>query len=82
MKQREATDTEGTTWTCAQAYGAISEEKVTEIAKRTKGNDQQIPVVCTPSGGAQSVRLQLPLNWMEELSDEELLKKIMVAAKE
>lgn len=80
MNQREVTDTEGTTWTCVQAYSAGTEEKAEAIAKRTEGNNKQIPVVCTPSGGAQSVRLQLALDWLKQLSDEDLLKQIKRAA--
>lgn len=82
MNQRDVTDKEGTTWTCVQAYGAMGDTKAAEVAKRTEGNDRQIPVVCTPDGGAQSVRLQLPLNWIEQeqLSDEELLEKVRIAA--
>lgn len=82
MNQREVKDAEGTTWTCVQAYGAGSDKKAEEVAKRTEGNRKEIPVVCTPSGGAQSVRLKLLLDWLEQLSDEELLKKIRTAAKE
>lgn len=80
MNQKEVTDADGTTWTCVQAYGATTDKKAEEVAKRTEGNSKQIPVVCTPSGGAKSVRLQLPLNWLEQLPDEELLKKIHTAA--
>lgn len=82
MNQREVTDTEGTTWTCVQAYSAGTDKKAEEVAKRTEGNSKQIPVVCTPSGGAQSVRLKLPLDWLEQLSNEELIKKIRSTAKE
>jgi hypothetical protein len=80
MNQKEVTDADGTTWTCVQAYATITDKKIEEVAKRTEGNSKEIPVVCTPSGGAQSVRLQLPLNWIEQLPDEELLKKISIAA--
>jgi hypothetical protein len=33
-------------------------------------------VVCTPSGGAQTVELELPAGWEEKLSDEELAGEI------
>lgn len=81
MNKREVRDKEGTTWSCVQAYGATSDKKAAEVAELTEGNDRQLPVVCTPDGGARSVRLQLPLNWLEQLPDEELLKKIKAAAK-
>jgi hypothetical protein len=32
--------------------------------------------VCTPSGGAQSVRVELPRGWEERVSDAELLDAI------
>jgi hypothetical protein len=82
MNQKEVTDADGITWTCVQAYDAITDKRVEEVAKRTEGNSKQVPIVCTPDGGAKSVRLQLPLNWMEQLPDEVLLKKISIAAKE
>lgn len=36
----------------------------------------KIPVVCTPSGGARSVRLELAADWREGLADAELLAAI------
>ena len=38
-----------------------------------------MPVVCTPSGGEQSVRIELPKDWAETLSDDNLLKAIAKA---
>ena len=37
-------------------------------------------VVCTPSGGAASVEMELPAGWDESLSDEDLLREIRPAA--
>jgi hypothetical protein len=72
MKQREVMDENNTTWTCVQplsdTVGKIA-EKAEDILKSENGG---IPVVCTPSGGAQSVRLALDENW-EQLSDQALL---------
>jgi len=76
MQQREITDQENTTWTCVQAYAALdgaAAEKATDIVERNGG---KVPVVCTPSGGAQIVRLELDKNWLEELSDEQLEQEI------
>ena len=76
MKQREVTDSQNTTWTCVQAYAAVNSEaadKATDVSETAEG---KVPVVCTPSGGAQTVRLQLPKNWLEEISDEQLLQNI------
>lgn len=33
-------------------------------------------VVCTPNGGAQSVRIELPPSWAQDLSDSDLLEAI------
>lgn len=68
--EREVTDNEGITWTCIQAYSGISED-----AAQVKGEDSYW-VVCTPSGGAQSVRLKLDKEWETAYSDEALLQKI------
>ena len=40
----------------------------------------KVPVVCTPSGGARSVRLELAANWREALPDGELLTAIAATA--
>ena len=71
---REVTDADGITWTCLQAYAGLSEGA--EAAARTDGPGERYHVVCTPSGGAQSVRLELPGGWAESCSDEELLRAI------
>ncbi|PSR52287.1 hypothetical protein AHMF7605_01495 [Adhaeribacter arboris] len=76
MKQREVTDPNNTTWTCVQAYAGLDSpaaEKATDIAETKEG---KVPVVCTPSGGAQTVRLELSKNWLEELPDEQLVDEI------
>lgn len=76
MTQREITDSENTTWTCVQAYAGLSGEsadKATELAQTPEG---KVTVVCTPSGGAQTVRLELPANWLENYSDEDLQKAV------
>ncbi|MDQ3290514.1 MAG: hypothetical protein M3Q05_04410 [Bacteroidota bacterium] len=78
MIQREVTDQDNTSWTCVQAYAALNSstaEKATEIAENDQG---KVPVVCTPSGGAQTVRLELDKNWIEELSDQQLVDAITV----
>jgi hypothetical protein len=38
-----------------------------------------VPVVCTPRGGARSVRLELQRDWETEVADEALLEKISEA---
>ncbi|WP_018478668.1 hypothetical protein [Pontibacter roseus] len=76
MTQREVTDTDNTTWTCVQAYGTLSNGNAEKAAEMTEDTNGDVTVVCTPSGGAQTVRLQLPKDWMEQTPDEELVAKI------
>jgi len=81
MTQREVTDQNATTWACVQAYaGGLSDKQTEEAAAKLSENaDGTVPVVCTPNGGAQSVRLELAKDWLEQLSDEELLAEITAA---
>jgi hypothetical protein len=74
---REVTDGEGTVWSCVEAYAGLSEEGKSDAA-RVEGTDR-FRVVCTPSGGAASVTLELPAGWDEEMSDEALAKEIEAA---
>jgi hypothetical protein len=71
---REVTDGEGTAWSCVEAYAGLSEDGKSDAA-RVEGTDR-FRVVCTPSGGAQTVELELPAGWEETLSDEELAGEI------
>ncbi|HEX3127017.1 MAG TPA: hypothetical protein VH394_06780 [Thermoanaerobaculia bacterium] len=79
MTQREVQDDENTTWTCVQALSGLSGEAAEEAAERIESAEGTVPVVCTPSGGAQSVRLELPKDWAEKMSDEDLLRAIRKA---
>ena len=74
---REVTDAEGTAWTCIQAFAGLGNDPEKTEAARVEGADL-VNVVCTPSGGAQSVRLELPLDW-GDLGDAELLGAIQSA---
>ncbi len=79
MKQREVAEKENIKWTCMQAYSGLegkASEKTTELLK---SEDDKVPVVCTPNGGAQSVRLNLDKNWEDQLSEEQLLDAISKA---
>ncbi len=76
MKQREVTDQQRTTWTCVQAYAGTdgaAAQQATELSESEAGT---VPVVCTPSGGAQTVRLELSKGWFDSLTDEELTAAI------
>jgi hypothetical protein len=71
---REVTDGDGTAWSCVEAYAGLSEEGKSDAA-RVEGTDRY-RVVCTPSGGAASVTLELPAGWDESLTDADLLREI------
>ena len=73
---REIQDGEGTTWSCIQAYAGLSNNAEKREAARVEGAPDLVEVVCTPSGGAQTVRLKLAGDWENKLSDEELLSEI------
>ncbi|GGF04482.1 hypothetical protein [Hymenobacter cavernae] len=79
MKQREVTDSHNTTWTCVQAYAGLEGKVAEKAAKLAETDEGLVPVVCTPSGGAQTVRLELQSNWLDDLSDEELQNAIAEA---
>lgn len=76
MRQREVTGEDGTRWTCVQAYAGLGEGAEGEEHARVEGAEDLFEVVCTPSGGAQTVRLQLPGGWEDSYSDEALLREI------
>ena len=74
---REIIDKEETTWSLVQAYAGLKEpDGELSDAARVAGTKDAVYVVATPSGGAQSVRLQLKSDWESSLSDEELLEEI------
>lgn len=72
---REVADADGVRWSCVEAFAGLAEDSEHADAARVKGTDR-LRVVCTPSGGARSVRLQLPEDWRDALSDEDLLAAI------
>ena len=71
---REVRDDQGITWSCVEAYAGLS--GAASDAARADGPGERYRVVCTPSGGAKSVELELPAGWEESLSDEELVREI------
>ena len=76
---REVTDGDGVRWTCVQAYAGLAQsagESGNADAARVDGEKDRFRVVCTPSGGAQTVELELPGDWEEGMDDEALLKDI------
>ncbi|HST95102.1 MAG TPA: hypothetical protein VLJ78_10030 [Microvirga sp.] len=77
---REITDAEGTTWSCIQAFAGLGNDPEKADAARVEGAGDRLQVVCTPSGGARSLRLELPEDWEKRLSDEDLLRAIRAGA--
>ncbi|HLL05898.1 MAG TPA: hypothetical protein VK539_35330 [Myxococcaceae bacterium] len=73
---REVTDADGITWTCIQAFAGLGKDPEKTEAARVEGASNRFHVVCTPSGGAKSVRVELPGNWEKGLSDEQLVRAI------
>jgi hypothetical protein len=79
MKQREVQDDENITWTCVQPFTGGASEAAEAAAEKLESGDGKVPVVCTPSGGRQSVRMELVKDWAERMSDDELLAAIRKA---
>lgn len=76
---REIQDDENTVWSLAEAYAGLKSDADSaepNPAARVKGEDDKVYVIATPSGGAQTVRLELPTDWEESLSDEQILDEI------
>jgi len=76
MKQREITGNDNIKWTCVQAYAGLDGKVSEETEELSEDNNGTVTVVCTPSGGAQTVRLQLQKGWEDQLSDDDLAGKI------
>ena len=74
--QREVTDANGITWTCVQAYSGLSDRAENQEAAQVDEQKNTYRVVCTPSGGAKSVRIELQGEWETSYSDEEFLREI------
>lgn len=75
------TDKTGITWSCIEAFTGLSDQTEHSEAAQVKGKENTYWVVCTPSGGAQSVRLKLSGDWQQSYSDEALLREIEAHSK-
>ena len=73
---REINDGNGRTWSCVQAYAGLQNDSEKQEAASVEGKTGKVYVVCTPSGGAQTVRLEIATDWENSLSDQELLSQI------
>ena len=78
---RDITDTDGITWSCIQAFAGLGNDPEKASAARVKGTNR-LRVVCTPSGGAASVRIELPQDWETSMPDEELRGAILSSAED
>jgi hypothetical protein len=72
---REITDEDGMTWSCIQAFAGLGNDPEKIDAARVSGSER-LRVVCTPSGGAGSVRLELAEGWEQGMPDVNLLREI------
>ena len=79
---REITDADGIAWSCVQAFAGLGNDPEKAEAARVDGSGDRLHVVCTPSGGAKSVRLELPRDWEKSMPDESLLEAIRSGAAE
>lgn len=75
MKQREVTDSNNLTWLCVQPFSGSKQTEDIALEKMTNENSE-IEIVCTPTKAEQSKRIKVNKNWLEDLSDEDLIKKI------
>jgi hypothetical protein len=79
---RELTDDDGIAWSCVQAFAGLRGGAYKTDAARVGGSGDLLHVVCTPSGGARSVRLALGDGWEAELTDDQLLAAIRAKLEE
>jgi hypothetical protein len=75
---REIMDVDGTVWTCIQAFAGLGNDPDKIEAARVEGTEDRVNVVGTPTGGAQSVRVELPIGW-EEVPDDRILDAVQAA---
>lgn len=73
MKQRVVTAPDHTTWTCIQAYANLDGEDPDQMEDKGAEAEGPVPVICTASGGAPSLCLELAADWAEAMPDAELL---------
>ena len=73
---REVTDAEGIVWSCIQAFAGLGNDPEKTEAAREEGAADRVHVVCTPSRGAKSFRLELPAACEKSMSDDALLEAV------
>lgn len=80
MEPREVQDGNNIKWQCIQAFAGVKTSVTEKAADHAQGSNDTVTVVCTPSGGAQTVRLNLTHDWNKTMSDDALLQAIEAAA--
>jgi hypothetical protein len=78
---RDVTDEQGIAWSCVQAFAGLGRDSAKEAAARVPGTADRVRVVCTPSGGARSVRVELPQDWEASCTEEDILVAIRSAGR-
>lgn len=81
MTQRDVADADGLAWACVQAYAGLGEGAAAEAAAEN-ADGETVTVVCTPTGTAQTVRLDLSADWETGLPDDDLVAAITAARAE
>jgi hypothetical protein len=76
MKQREVQGQDNTIWSCIQAFAGSNGDAAKEASQKAEQQNDNVTVICTPSGGAQTIRLDLPKDWAIKMSDDELINAI------
>jgi hypothetical protein len=76
MIQREVLDKENIRWTCVQSFTMAEGEAAERLKESVMQDKEKVMVVCTPSGGQKTVRVELPNDWNQVLTDDELIKEI------
>ena len=73
-------DSSNIRWSCVEAYSMQNSETAKKASELSATENGKVTVVCTPSGGAKTVRLELSETWENELKDDDLIEKITAAS--
>ena len=69
---RDVTTDDELVWSCVEAYAGLSTGDDGNGGAPARADGEPVTVVCTPRGGAQSVRLELAADWERSASDDDL----------
>ena len=69
---RDVTTEDELVWSCVEAYAGLSAGDEGKDGPPPRADGEPVTVVCTPRGGAQSVRVQLAADWERSASDDDL----------